>query len=653
MRVIGWLAVVWLAVGCATTNGKWTSVEAIKRPSAADYPDAGAVILARDLKYVMTVPTRVMGYYQERHHELLAILNESGFKYAEVRVSAGEGASITITARTISPGGQISEVTQQQMLEAKAQAGSADDSQKGSIKVFRFPKVEVGSLLEYIYTIDSPTVLFSKTGRVSSELPTQRYHLELLMSENVNFSFKLYNDDTAYKSDKLGEYTRLTLDVRDVPASEKEQLAVPWEISEPWWAFRSNFYERRLDRQYVYDSWPNAMKEFAKKLYIDNDKFFKGADLKIATPDCGANRRCVVNHALSFVRDKTDINAFKTNMSKARSMKEVLASGYASNFEKTLLLWGILKTSGVVAHFAVVDRNGAPTFDHDFPLPGQFDHLFLHVPKQAGIADGWFVDPSCEQCTVGQLSDWIKGREALIVVAEAKVTTDAEVRIEFVSLDAGAQFPNGWTRVHELHLDTAGSLTAKNLRTQYGTTAIDARIVNRTWTDAELTEKLEAELQSRVKTARLVGHTPRKCDKARAECQLTIDYTIPGYADAQEDRLIVPLTLLASDWDSLFAKVKRQHDLYARYERTEDETLVFHLPPGYVADELPASYRQSTPIADFDFEITTSPGVVKVRRSVKSHAGTFDKKMYSEIAAAIGRFAATRHMVFSTEPLKN
>src|SRR5438876_1058484 len=104
------LAVSCALAGCAAPVKAWRAapLTALKAPPASEYPDSPAVYLFRERRYFMRPGWRgkvhIEAMAREDVHDAVAILNERGYKYANVRIPFPKGATISeFYARTIAP----------------------------------------------------------------------------------------------------------------------------------------------------------------------------------------------------------------------------------------------------------------------------------------------------------------------------------------------------------------------------------------------------------------------------------------------------------------------------------------------------------------------------------------------------------------------
>ncbi len=645
-----WLScVVLCGLGCGTSQSVWRPAATLPHATAADYPDAPAVILERDLKIDVVAPLRTAAYHRVERHQLLAILTRGSFPEAQVRIPLDEETNLLyLRARTISPEGRVDEVKPEEVLEEQARAGTDGKGRTVTTKVFRFPSLAVGSRLEYTYAVEVSGVLWWRVERIGSEIPVRHYHLEMTLSPTISFALKTYNFQVPFRQTQDANGYHVSLDVDGVPGGMKEALSPPWQLNDPWWAYRSTAFARGRYVQAAYESWDSTMEAFAKSLYEDT-KRFAGADLRFDKGACGSERRCLLDRAVAFLRDKTALVRFVTHAG-TRPLREALSSGLADSFEKAFLLWGALKAAGIGSSFALVGRDPGLRFDHAFPLPKQFDHLILLVHRQPGIAEPLFVDPSCEACAPGQLADWNAAREALVLRDDRNAGLQANYQFEFVDVRGAAPVESVFRRSMDTRLEANGDLSGDWTIEDRGAKAVEVQIDTRAWLPDRWREFFTTNLHDRSRTARLVSNAPPECDRSHATCRLQARFTIAGYAAAETGRLTVPLTLLRPLDDKEPFQAARQRSVFVGRAQLDEDELTIRLPAGFVAEELPAPVSLQSPAADLRIEVSTAPGVVTVRRAVQYHAGMYPRESWQQLDALLRAQAALRQQVFVLRP---
>jgi len=579
-------------------------------------------------------------------HETLAVLNPAGFD-APVRIPLGKNIQLQyLKVRTIDPDGSVIEVTPEQVREEKSTASFQGQEIEVVTKIFRFPSVKAGSRIEYAFAIDSRTQWILETKRIMGELPIAHYHAEISVPVTKAFALRLHHSPgTRIAEREDAKYRFISFDLYDLPAASKEPFAAPWRLVEPWWAFRST--QRELGRLRV-NQYTWAQVEFfdAGWLYHEGRTWAKDIPIRLAA-DCDQDRRCRLERVLAFVRDRAKLRGFTDGL-RRRPLKEVLSTGEADNIEKAMLVWAALNQVGVDSHFALVSRDPGLQFEHDFPLPGQYDHVILRVPWQHGIVGSIFVDPSCEACTPGQIPAWIEGREAL-VLRDRSEGNEIVYETEFERV-TGEPGPASLTRaLIEVQLKASGDASGSFTVERSGADAVESQIQTATWQRERWRESITKAVTERVPNARVGLIVPQVCDRGHAACRLVASWSAPSYATEDGDRIAVPLT-----WLGAFERTNRPPDprratVFIPRSTRVDERIFFHLPPGYVAGDLPKAVSLQSSVADITLEVESRPGEVSFRRSLVFHAGEYPPDAWASFDADLESYVAMRRMLFTVQ----
>ncbi len=252
-------------------------------------------------------------------------------------------------------------------------------------------------------------------------------------------------------------------------------LAPPWELSQPWWGYRTSKIDFNATRPAI-ASWNDAFfddRQVVERLREKTPPLAQAA----WTNELPSAR---LEHAVAWMQAQTSFSGFHTSLANARPLETVIADGAANNFEKALLLERLLSDNGVKAQLAFVGRNRGLFFDPEFPLSERFDHMLVWVLPQGDIHESLFVDPSCEACGVGQIPDWSGGRTAAILGQRFDTfyaKTIANMHFEIVH----GKSPGPSLRVAfaEATLAANGDVKVHKSYTLLGTTAVDAMLEER------------------------------------------------------------------------------------------------------------------------------------------------------------------------------
>ncbi len=110
---------------------------------------------------------------------------------------------------------------------------------------------------------------------------------------------------------------------------------------------------------------------------------------------------------------------------------------------------------------------------------------------------------------------------------------------------------------------------------------------------------------------------------------------------------MVPLAMLASQWDTLPIDKNRHHDVFIARSETDEEIATLHLPAGYVVDELPKTTALASPAVEARLEVSSAAGTVTIKRTVQTHAGRWPRSVYPAVAAVLQGSAAWRHQTLT------
>src|SRR6266699_6989798 len=188
-------------------------------------PGAPAIILYRQVDRDDSGLTA-----HENDYVRIKILKEEGRKYADVEIPffKGNGNIVNIHARTIRPDGSIAN------FEGKAFDKSIMKAKglKYMAKTFTLPDVQLGSILEYYYTLDlAEYFVFDSHWILRDELFTKsaKFSLKPYVSDysnmHVRWSWQLLPSGT--EAPKEGPDHIIRLQVQNIPAFQTEDFMPP------------------------------------------------------------------------------------------------------------------------------------------------------------------------------------------------------------------------------------------------------------------------------------------------------------------------------------------------------------------------------------------------------------------------------------------
>jgi hypothetical protein len=590
------LALFALLSACAGSN--WPAASSLHAPAAAKYPDAPAVMLLDEHRWVLDALRRQPSTRQIVHRRV-AILREPGLSTANVRIELLRGARLVrVTGRTVLPNGRVVWLASDDVV---------DDLWREDVPPhasFVLPEATVGAVLEYEIEVEWDGIVPMLVEPTVERLPVERYRAELLLSDAIVYAVRPYNTDVPFKRDRYRGMDRVSIDIKRPFVTRN----APWRLVSPWWAFRVKSLQYSRSSETYFPDWPSALKPTVALI----DAVLAGASAVPNTRGC-VDKTCRIERAVAMVRDKTTLSGF-VNTPTARPLDDVLASGTANNYEKALLLLSALRALHVEAGIALVGRRGGVTFDRTFPLPNQFDHFIVQAGTQ-------LIDPSCEACRPGELPSWSSGRVAL--------TTDGN----FIQTPPARE--SVYRRESQLRLDAIGDAQADISIEHDGTFALAS-----TRTDPEL-HHLERQYRSRPAGATVRASAPRNCDRIAGRCAQSFSLAMPGYATPDGDSLVVPFTVLPA--------IPGVSDVwFMPLDNRREDVVTITLPPGWEADRLPRPMKLTSPALDAEITVESEPDRVVVRQVLHLRAGHWMPS--KALDTALFELAALRRYGFLARP---
>ncbi len=430
------ITALFLAIDCSAQKFQEPTKEELQMTADPKAPGAPAVILYREES------TDNRSHYISSYVRI-KVLTESGKEWATVQVpyDAGSTATPIIEGRTIHSDGTVIRLT-----------GKASDllvfktiGVNVKTAAFNLPSVEVGSILEYKWTVPLTG------GSVSGESDADEGTYSAMMASSIpvwNVQHRLfahrehfyYNPKTDMDSNVVGSgvtyfvdgerasyllYTPhlpagaqvvrgakedFTLDIKDVPAIESESDAPPSSS----FYYRVRFYYTPYTTALAY--WENEIKRWSGRLndFAGQTNAIKDAAEQMtagaATAEGKARKLYDAVEAFEntdFTRQKSDAERAQLHMKKqVRKAQDVLAEKSGSGNSLAALYLALAHAAGLEAYGVQVADRDQRIFDPNFLSLDQLDSLVVLLKMDGKDV---YLDPGEKLCPFGQC--WRVGAE--------------------------------------------------------------------------------------------------------------------------------------------------------------------------------------------------------------------------------------------------
>jgi hypothetical protein len=642
------LAVVALGSGCATTTiFPFVDAASLVRPSPEEADGHAAVMLLRRSRVVLDgkgAPNTT----EMHRHEAIAILAEEGFGYADVKVAYPEdGKIVGFAGRTIAPDGRVTALEPERVYEA-----TGKDERGFSIRVFALPRVEVGAVIEYRYTVVQRNLRFAHLEYLDGSIPVRRAEIELEGTRNIVAQARTFHtpDTRPWDVSLAGIGWRFSWSIENVAPRRDERWDGHLSHWAPHWAYKIDAFVGTSWRTPIYDGWPDVFDGRALALLDDDKGWSAGWDLELDTSACG-DARCLATAAYDQVRARFALRGFQGW--PTRTYAAMKASKEGSDAERGRVLLRALRALGLEVQPAFAVRHWGPHWDEEFPRPDAFDHLLLRV-SGPGLEPTW-VDGGCDVCKLGELTDHLQGADvALLSIYTEPPSRKKKVRVDFEKLVGPEPAPVGSQVVHALALEPDGRVVGEIQRVFEGDDASDARRERRHWSADRHREEAAALARLHWRAARVLGFDRLDTDGPPARAVERVRVELPGLAvrdGAPATGWLLPLDLLRSRWDGPPPEEAEVRPLRIGETMRSVQSVELRLPPGWVVHDRPAPAEQAQGPWLVRLEIGAEADRLRVTRTAILRRGVHEAAHRAGLDAALASiFIAARGQVIAVGP---
>ena len=312
-----------------------------------------------------------------------------------------------IKADTITPDGKVHRYSKIQDMPISGSRGMYSDSMK---KVITLPKVNVGSIIEYSYVIES------ERGPVKGA-----YWDDFLISartpmKEVSIIYKFAKDlDVLYKPFNLVYEPHI--------AEDEEATTYSWHVK--------NLYSEAETEEYLpnptIDTVMNAVEFSTIKNWSDvSDWYYKACQRALnITPEIketalnaieGANSlKMKVRAILEYIQDNFRYvsMSFGDNSLEPHNTDEVFKNRYGDCKDLSLLCIAMLKAVGIESDIALFNTESSLTGpQYDLPIPTIFDHTVVYVYDRK---ESFYIDPLLKGYDIGEYPLYYQGAYTFII----------------------------------------------------------------------------------------------------------------------------------------------------------------------------------------------------------------------------------------------
>lgn len=599
------------------------SEEELKMTVEPKAPGAPAIILFRQVDRDDNGLTA-----HEDNYFRIKILTEEGRNYANVEIPFERQRGneiVNLKARTIHPDGSIVNFEGKPFEKTIAKAKGF----KYLAKTFTLPDVQVGSIIEYSYTLDlAEHFVFDSHWILSNELFTRhaKFSLKPYTSNYNNFSvrwsWQLLPPGSG--EPKEGPDRIVRLEVNNVPAFLTEDYMPP-----------ENELKSRVDFTYSDEAFEKEparyWKQKGKKLYASVESFvgrrkaMEDAVAQIVAPGDSSEVKLQKIYArvqqfrnTSYEVRKTEEENKREKQKEASNVEELFKKGAGNGVDLTWLFLGLARAAGFEAYPVMVsDRRNY--FFHPNSMDGNKLNSNVVLVKLNG--QDVFFDPGAAFTPYGLLEWSETGVQGL------RLDKDGGTWVQtMVPASSASQIE----RRANLTLDSStGGLEGKVTLTFTGLEAMQRRVKERNQDEEARKKLLEDELKEYIPAA-CEAELTNKPDWASSSSPLVAEFTlkIPGWVSSAGRRALLPVGIFAATEKRVFDHAERVHPIYFDFPSEKVDDLTITLPAGWQVSSLPPAQDADVKAAEYVIKAENDKETLRVSRKLRLDLILLDAKYY-------------------------
>jgi hypothetical protein len=487
-------------------------------------------------------------------------------------------------------------------------------------KTFTLPGVEVGSVIEYAYTIrwkqKLPDYVRNPSGYMFQEgwtIPSTTWTVQQdLFIRHALFVLRpIARGRLGWSTVRIKEGPSsqpdgtVRIEVADVPALEKDDYMPP----ESMLTSRIHlYYEVGFLTNYWRD-WGKSRVQGAAK-FIEKTKFLEQEANAIAPPAASPEDRLRKLYArvqqvrnLSYEVDKTEKEMKRENLAENKSSDDIYRHGYGYGNEIDFLFTALARSAGFDATIVEAVSRDSAAFEQKVPDGSQLNTLLVQIRLDG---KSLYFDPASRFCPYGQLPWYEVDTSGVRWDRSGGEVVNIPREDESSVLDRTAQ----------LKLQADGTLDGKLEIVLTRQQAMELRSSAADEDEAGRTKLIEDKIKSWTPSGTSIVIEPGiNWSEIDEPLKIRCHIQIPRFAILTPHRMIFPISVFqAGSNGSPFTQVYRHQPVYLAYGYSGRDEITISLPAGWDLEAMPSDASCDNPAGVFHFKRTTAAGTVHLER---------------------------------------
>jgi hypothetical protein len=615
----------------AGINFQQVSTDELRMTSEPLAPGAPAIILFREVDRDDNSHAT-----HEDNYIRIKILTEEGRKYGDVEIPffRPNGDVVQIRARTIRPDGSIVDFNGKVFDKDLVKGKIGGRQYKYQAKTFTLTDVQVGSIIEYSYTLDfHDYMIFDSHWTLNDTLFTKKASFSLNPYSRLYSLRWCWNSLPEHSNPPKQEPNRMIrMTVENVPAFQEEEFMPPEEEM-----------KSRIDFVYEAPPFESDQAKYWKKLgkqlndqlegFIGKRKAMEEAVSQIVSPGDTPEIKLRKIYARVQQFRNTSYEVAKTEQQQKRdkekppgNVEDVWKRGYAGGGQLTWLFLALARAAGFEAYGCwVADRK-----NYFFsPVTMQGYKLNSNVVLVKLNGKDLYLDPGAAFTPFGLLT-WSETH-----VTGLKLDSNGGSWIE-TRLPQPSESQT--LRTGDFSLSETGDFEGKLTVTYTGLEAMYRRLEEQNTDDVERKKYLEDQLNSQIGVVAdvdLLNHP----DWTGTETPLVAEFNvkIEGWITGAGSHAVIPASIFSAAERGTFEHAVRVQPIYVEYPFSKSDDITVELPAGWTVNSLPTTQDQDGHIIHYSLKVDNNSRKLRLTRSFSVEFTLLETKYYP----ALRRFYQT------------
>lgn len=492
-------------------------------------------------------------------------------------------------------------------------------------KKFSIPGVEVGSVIEYKYTLISRYISNLEPWYFQDEVFTRLSKLTIYLP--IGFTYSVFRDNWNLNEIKFTEGETYRKSKRTPVYTWEAENILPIK-EEPYMTAAHDYYAKVLFQLVSYispyvnlsfaKSWDDIAKDhwstFEKKIDDDGDHndFIKTL-LKNSTPELDKAKQIY-----NYVKDKI-VTEGSGGWYPGKDPEDIFESQKSSASEKNVFLLNLLINEGFKAHPLLISTRSHGKIYESWPNIIQFNRtiVLLEFDKKQ-----YFLDTNNKYCPFGYLVPNLDVEKALKIEEE---------KAYFINMSP-EKFVNKLSIETELSIEDDNTIAAKtNLEYQGYYTVLEK---NRVYNSDDLDKHIKNKLEDTNVEAKIDTFYYTNLDSIDLPVTLTIEYQLPGLAEVSENLIYLTVPFILRLNKNPFVHENRSFPVDYDFVRRSSEIVNINFPQGYNLSERPLEKKSQLQRFNYSKIFFTKDKSLECRRSFEIGRKNYPVTEYPKLKSA-------------------